>query len=45
MMMIPEPKLQSLYTFFVEELKLSFEKKKSLVEPLTRMSYKEERMR
>ena len=29
MMMIPDTKLQSLYTFFVEELKLSFERKKS----------------
>ena len=43
MMMIPDTKLQSLYTFFVEELKLSFERKKSLVEPLSKMSYKEER--
>ena len=45
MMMIPDTKLQSLYTFFVEELKLSFERKKSLVEPLSKMSYKDERMR
>ena len=40
MMMIPDTKLQSLYTFFCRRAKTVIWKKEKLVKPLTKMSYR-----